>query len=319
MTDKKDLTQTPIASFDMDFSKHDQFGNFLTHFEEGIPSGIIDADDSVIPLEDSDGLTGIFMLSDTLLLGYDVIWKSYHPDFVAAGYQQSDSFPMALWDAKTGKKLTTLQGFHMGSPRGATLLDKRRLVTWARDFRVFIWDTKTGERIGALTSPILTDEDGYAVVSSRNGEHYSAKDWQDYIDGRGAPGFNVTIHLKPDPDGQQEQCGPFKGLEGEKTTIRPYRPDPQQPIDHRDLMRRIQDLEGAEAGYSTPFRLKDGRMGVGGTTHGAWEQVFIWDGLKDLSILVPKRLDTNCEIDGEIASNTIRINNYSETYIFEDI
>ncbi len=319
MPEKKDLTQTPAASFDMDFSKHDQFGNFLTHFDEGIPSGIIDADDRVTPLEDSSDLTGIFMLSDTLLLGYDVIWKSYHPDFVAAGYQQSDSFPMALWDAKTGKKRITLQGLHTGSPRGAKLLDETRLITWARDFRVFVWDLQTGERIDTLTSPILTDEDGYAVVSSRNGERYSAKDWQDYLEGRGAPGFNVTIYLKPNPDGQHEQCGPFKGPEGQNTTIRRYTSAPAQQIDHRDLMRRIQDLEGVEAGYSTPFRLKDGRMGVGGTTHGAWEQIFIWDGLKDLNILIPKSLGTNCEINGEIAPNTIRIDNYSETYIFEDI
>ena len=307
----------------MDFSKHDQFGNFLYGFGDDVPAGLIVGsgyDESVLPLEDSGHLTNIFMLSETLLLGYDVIWKSYHPEFVATGWRQSaNPFPMSLWDAKTGKKLTTLRGLHMGAPRGAKLLDDTRLITWARDFRVCVWDIETGERSAEFTTPILTGEHGYAIVTSRNGETYSAEDWLNYIEGQSAPGFNVTIYLKPDPDGPQVRCGPFKGLIGKDTAIYRYEQDQQQPIDSRGLMRRMQDLEAVEASYSTQFRLRDGRFGVGGATHGAWEQIFIWDGLRDLSILVPNRLDTNCKINGEIAPNTIRIDDDTTIYTFEGI
>ena len=40
----------------MDFSKHDQFGNFLYGFGDDVPAGLIVGsgyDESVLPLEDS--------------------------------------------------------------------------------------------------------------------------------------------------------------------------------------------------------------------------------------------------------------------------
>lgn len=321
MSEKSEKKQIRNAPEYIDFSRHDQVGNFLSHFEYGVPAGLVQPDNTVLSLEESGDISGIFMLDDRLLLGYDIIWKSYHPGFVAAGYKQSASpFPMAIWDAKSGEKLLTLKGFHTGSPRGAKKLDEKRLVTWARDFRVFLWDMETGEQLAAYTSPVHLDEKDHAIVSSRNGEDYSAGDWIAYMEGRGAPGFNVTHYMQPVPEGPQEQSGPFKGLEGNTgLTLQPYEQDREQPIDHRDLMRHVQDLEGAEAGYSTPFRLKDGRFGIGGTTYGAWEQVFVWDGAKDLVILFPKRLYLDCEIVGEIAPNTVRIDEGSEIYVFKDI
>ncbi|MCB1682373.1 MAG: hypothetical protein KDI65_10630 [Alphaproteobacteria bacterium] len=304
----------------MNFSDHDQRGDLLVHDDDNIPAGLVVSGDSIIPLEDSGRITNGIVLNDKLILGYDIVWKCYRPEFVAAGYRLTlPPYPMALWDAGTGKKLTTLQGLHTGSIRGAKLLDDKHMITWARDFRVFVWNTETGERTEKFTTPVLTDQDGYAIVSSRNGEDYSPEDWQDYIEGRGAPGFNVTIYLKPDPHGEQYGLGPFNGLTGDDRSIRGYAPDQHEPIDHTDLLRRVQDLEGAEAGYSTPFRLNDGRLGIGGATYGAWEQVFIWDGLKDLTILIPCSMDINCRIDGEIAPNTIRIDNETETYTFENI
>ena len=304
----------------MEFLNHEQYGNLLLHYDDNVSAGIVISEEQAVPLEDSGHINCVFMFGGGFVLGCDLIWKCYHPKFVAAGYRRArESFPMALWDAQTGRKLTTLQGLHTGSLRGVKRLDDKRLITWARDFRVFVWDIRTGECLGEYTTPVLIDQEGYAIVSSRNGEDYSAEDWLDYIGGCGKPGFNVTIYLKSDPDGQQDQLGPFKGVEGRETMIRRYEPDDRQLLEHRNILHRIQDLEGAEAGYSTPFRLKDGRIGIGGTTYGAWEQVFVWDGLRDLSILVPGRLNVDCQIDGEIAPNTIRINNHTETYTFEDI
>ena len=306
----------------MNFLSHEQYGNLLLHDDDDVPAGIILSEGQIVSLEDSGHVNRAIMFGGAFVLGYDVIWKSYHPKFVAAGYGHRHAkvpFPMAIWDAQTGRKLATLQGLHTGSLRGVKLLDDKRLITWARDFRVFVWDINTGECLGKYTTPVFVDQGGYAIVSSRNGEDYSAEDWLDYIAGHAHPGFNVTIDLKPDPNGEHEQLGPFKGVEGKETTIRRYELDELQPLDHRNLLRQIRDLEDAEAGYSTPFRLRDGRIGIGGTTYGAWEQVFVWDGLKDLSILVPRDLDVNCHIDGEIAPNTIRINNDEETYTFEDI
>ncbi|MCG8490836.1 MAG: hypothetical protein MI743_04415 [Sneathiellales bacterium] len=292
----------------------------MSHFEYGVPAGLVQPDNNVLSLEESGDISGMFMLDDRLLLGYDIIWKSYHPEFVAAGYKRSSSsFPMAIWDAKTGEKLLTLKGFHTGSPRGAKKLDENRLITWARDFRVFLWDMETGEPLAAFTSPVHLDEKGYAIVSSRNGEDYSADDWVAYMEGRGAPGFNVTHYMQPVPAGEQLKYGPFEGHEGKGTTIRRYELDIAKHIDHRDLLLRLQDLEGAEAGYSTPFRMEDGRFGIGGATYGTWEQVFVWDGVKDLIILFPKRLYVDCEIVGEIAPNTVRIDEGSEIYVFKDI
>ncbi|WP_411816383.1 hypothetical protein [Hyphococcus sp. DH-69] len=303
----------------MDFSKHDQFGNFLYAFGDDVPAGIISGED-VLPLEDSGNLSGIFMLSDSLLLGYDIIWKSYHPDFVAAGWRQNaNPFPMALWNARTGKKRSTLHGLHMGSPRGAKLIDDRRLITWARDFQVFLWDIETGERLAEFTTPVLTDEHGYSAVTSRNGESFTADDWLNYIEGQSVSGFNVTIYLKTDPDAPQNRCGPYNGLSGKDVVPRRYQPNQGKSLDNSDLMRRMRDLEEVEASYATQFRLSDGRFGVGGATHGAWEQVFVWDGLKDLSILIPNRLDTNCKIDGEVDPNTIRIVDDADIYLFKDI
>jgi len=321
MSEKNEKNQIGNAPEDIDFSRHDQVGNFLSHFEYGVPAGLVQPDNNVLPLEESGAISGIFMLDDRLMLGYDAIWKSYHPGYVAAGYQQASSpYPMAIWDTKTGEKFLTLKGLHTGTPRGAKKLDDKRLVTWARDFRVFLWDLETGERLGAFTTPVHLDEKGHAIVSSRNGEDYSPEDWIAYMEGRGASGFNVTHYMQPVPEGPQEQCGPFKGLEGKaELTLQPYEQDREQPIDHRDLMLHMQDLEGAEAGYSTAFRLQDGRIGVGGATFGAWEQVFIWDGGKDLIILLPKTLYMGTEIIGEIAPNTVRVDNETEIYMFKDI
>ena len=67
----------------MDFSSHEQHGNLLVHDDDGIPAGFKISDEQIISFEDRGYINNLIMLGDAFVLGYDIIWKCYHTEFVA--------------------------------------------------------------------------------------------------------------------------------------------------------------------------------------------------------------------------------------------
>ena len=301
------------------YSEHERRGKFLISHETDTPMAVAVEVGHAIELKGSEFTFDLIAIDGNLVLGYDLIWQCYERNFLAVYYQEYErNFPMALWDAQTGRFLTALKGLHTGSLRGAKRLDEHRLITWARDFRVFVWSIETGDLLATYSTPILVDDDCFAIVSSRNGENFSAAQWLGYFQGQSHPGFNVTIVLKPDTDNRQIQLGPFSGGVGDGRDIQGYHPN-ETPINHTNLINRLCDLEHVEAGYSTVLQLPDGRFCIGSTTYGAWEQAFVWDGVRNLTILFPGRMNVCTELRVATDTNTVYIDTEPDTYRFENV
>ena len=299
----------------MDFSDHGRRGRFLVSFDDERAAGFLAEDGQVITLESSGEVHDFFTLGKGLALGDALIWKSYVPEFVAAGWRMGKTpFPMALWDLHSGKKLTDLQGVHAGSLRGALRVDEKTLITWGRDFRVFLFDIESGEQIETFTTPVTINADGHAIVSSGNGEHYSIQNWTDYIAGKGAPGFNIAIRQMPKPNGDQTALAPISGPRGDGADIHKYRWNGE---DKTALLRLFRELEGVEAGYSTSFLMGDGRVVIGATSYGAWESAFIWDGARDLTILIPGAMDANARL--AVHGDNVIVSSGAGDYVFSGL
>jgi WD40 repeat protein len=95
---------------------------------------------------------------------------------------------VAVWDASTGARLTTLQG-HGGTPTSAAFSpDGARLLTGAADGRVRVWDALSGELLLQLEDAGLDRIEPAAVRFSVSGSG---------LDPSSRPGPGALIMTKP--------------------------------------------------------------------------------------------------------------------------
>lgn len=271
----------------------------------------------IIELQDSTDIKRFYVLKNSLILGHEWVWFCYHPAFIQRGVRPGErKGPIVLWDAQTGKQLRTLKGFHYTDElRGAQLLSDNRLITWARDFLIYIWDVNSGELSEKLPQPALLNEEQILIVSSRSFASLTDQQRKSYVNNCDRLSFNVKLMIKAGSESQCEILGPYSRPVPEGMSFKNFLILKHDPY----AFSFNQELEYAEKGYSTHLRMDDGRFVFGGTTYGATGYVYIWDGGLNLTILYCGQHSCNFEIDGEIKPGVIQVRDYDRIMIFEDV
>lgn len=294
------------------FENHDRHGPFLIQRDMHVepPSSnaaFVRPDGFAIELQDSCDAWYFFQISDNLAIGAELSWRGYDPTFIASGYpKQKHPGPIAIWDTHTGQRIRTLNGFHYGELRGAQLTSDGQLITWARDFLVHIWDIDTGQNIGTVPLPATLDQQNIPIVSSRIFTDWTDDQRRQYIEEKNSLSFCITLMVQGKASPRTEKYGPYKiprptAIGYEKYTF------PHDQTVHR-IPSPFRELEDIEAGYSSSFVLNDGRLVIGGTTYGAKDHVYVWDGGLNLTILLSSLCyDCNFEIDGEIRPGVVQL------------
>lgn len=289
----------------MDTSNHHIEGRFFLPWgHDGLPAAYVDDQDCIVELQNSEDVWRLFDLGNGYALGYDISWKCYLPEFVAAGWKKSPyPYQMSVWDLRTGERTLSLKGLHFGEVKGAELIDSHRLLTWGRDYQARLWDYHTGKSIDVFPLPLASDEKGSALISCDRFGLLSQAQRASFVSEKNLTSPNVQIYAMVGPGQSQLDYGRFAGSQLETESIS------QQHAQHaeRSPVQWIEDMQGAEAGYSTVHSMQDGRMILGGCTYGACGYVYIWDGLFDLTILLPGRASVNFEIAGEVETNRIEM------------
>ncbi|NNE56308.1 MAG: hypothetical protein HKN32_09825 [Flavobacteriales bacterium] len=300
------------------FDYHDENGPFLIpddfRNEPMKNCGYRHARDQIVELRESQDVLYFFPLSDELALGEEVPWKMYDSDLFQPNWTQpTREGPLALWNLHTGDRLTTLQGYHLGQLRGARLLNDSRLVTWARDFLLRVWDLNTGTQQDVIPLPAAVDETGTPIVTSRTCSEWSDKELKSYLalDSQ-YPSFAVTLMIKAKQSARIESFD----LTTKTATGVTYRSVDRDQGIHR-IPTPFRELEDAEAGYSDSVVLVDGRLLIGGITHGALEHTYVWDGGLALIILYTSlNYFDNFKIDGELEPGVVQLSDATQSVTF---
>ena len=127
---------------------------------------------------------------------------------------------------------------------------------------------------------------------------------QRYVDTRHLPAPDIEIDWITVPGAPQRSFRYVVENRSEQNIVKPWEPSLTEHGAHRIL-----DVADAEAGYSTWDLLADGRLLGGGTTYGTSGLFYVWDGMYRLRLLIVGRSDCNMHLKGEIAPNTILLEN----------
>ncbi|XOV82128.1 MAG: hypothetical protein ACFHXK_14840 [bacterium] len=254
-----------------------------------------------IELSESAGVSQVFELTGELALGVDQHWRSYHPDFVAAGSRLGRaSGAMGIWNIENGSLERSLVGFHYGEVLGAEFDGHSRILTWGRDYVLRVWNFATGACIQTSPLPLWSDEDDVSYLSASGFRDLTASDRWRYADEEHLPALNVEHIWKPtDCIGQSSFIVSARAAEKQKA---PRRWSVSEG--GHGWIFGIRDIRDVEAGYSSAMRLADGRLCAGGTTYGTSGYFYVWDGLFELQILHIPPSD-NMTLVGEVAPNEI--------------
>lgn len=295
----------------MDISNHHCEGRFFLPWGlDNQSAAYLDNQDRIVELQNSEEVWRLFDLGNGSALGYDISWKCYLPEFVAAGWRKSAyPYQMSVWDLRTGKQTLSLDGTHFGEVKGAELINSHHLLTWGRDYQARLWDYRNGRLLDVFPLPLASDENSFALISCDHFGLLSNTQRASFAYERNRPSPNVQIYAMVAPGQPQLDYGRFPGnYLGDKSIL-------QQHVQNSDLspVNWIVDMQGAEAGYSTVSSMRDGRMVIGGSTYGADGYVYVWDGLCDLTILLPGRASINFEIAGEVEANRIEMRELGES------
>lgn len=297
------LVSDPLAFF-----HHDRHGRFLIpdFFNEQPMKncGYLNTEEDIVELEDSQGVDAFFPLTTNVALGEKRFWKSHDPAFLKTEMEQPiHRGPLALWDLVSGRRLLTLDGYHLGTLHGAQLLRDGRLLTWARDFLICIWNADTGDLVETTPMPIVLDSNNTPIVSSRMYSKWLNAEREKFVTDRNGSAFSITLIVKTAQAERIEHYAPPG-----------YRPYPvvrqvfarDQP--HHRSAPNFMELENAEAGYSDSVVLADGRLFVGGISYGAKDHFYLWDGGRELTILLTDINDRgSLRIDGEVSPGVVQV------------
>lgn len=264
-----------------------------------------------IVLKDSGHLSDLINLNDGWALGYDRTWQSYQPDFQRAGWLKKQSgTQMGLWNLQTGERQWSFSSGHFGDVVGAERFNNEQLLTWGRDYLARIWNIRTGKLDQVLPLPLQRSEQGSAIISSHAFSHLSNGERTAYISQQHLPAPDVQIYAMASPGHAQRNYGLYPG----NHTNFDGAPALHPPFSELLAPNWIEDMQNAEAGYSTTRIMKDGRRITGGTTYGASGIVYVWDGLFDLTLLLPGKARECFEIIGEVAPDTLEMGEWVEHY-----
>lgn len=264
-----------------------------------------------VVLVESEDMSRFVDLGNGTALGYDRIWQRYFPEFQQAGWRSNTSrAQMAIWALDTGRPILSLGGMHLGDLQGAEMLSETLLLTWGRDYLARIWNTQTGELVDVVTLPLGQSEHNSAIVSCRYFTDLSKNDRAQFIRQPHKLSPNVQIFTMVAPDTAQLDYGFFPGVQtGVNASARLH-----PPFEELSAPNWIGDMQNAEGSYSTTHILRDGRRVTGGTTYGASGIVYDWDGLFDLTLLLPSQARECFTIFPEVQPNVIEMGEWVEHY-----
>ncbi len=269
---------------------------------------------SLVELQSSHDIWDFIRLDATTALGWDISWKCYDPAF-AMHRTPDHTSPLRVWDLQTGRLNVTLDGFHHGEVRGAQLVNNRELITWARDFLIRRWNLETGRLLETIPLPTELDDSGIPIVNSRLFGQWSPRRREQYVSTRAEVSFRVTLMTQSDSEDVVTVSGPFENTSSSNQPInrltvpegRLTRPRPKQ----------FQELENIEAGYSDAFGMQNGGLLIGGTSYGANDHVYVWDGGLNLVILISSlSFCGDFEIDGEVSPGVVGVRSFTSTMRF---
>ena len=302
-----------LADLQFDHTKHREDGKFLQDWDGEkpawfVPEFVPEAGEPIL-LEGSAEMSVFFELEDDIIIGADNGWKCYRDEFRDAGWRRPlTPQPIAIWDARTGSRTRFLQGHHFGEVKGAELLDDGRLITWGRDYLIRVWDRVSGACTDVLPLPLWPDpEKRQALLSCQAFAEIKRSEKQRYVDTRHLPAPDVKIDWIVKPGEFQHSYSCVVETRAEQNMVKPWTPNADEPGPHR-----IQDLDGAEAGYSTWFIMTDGRLLGGGTTYGTSGIFYVWDGFFGLQSLISGNRGSDLHLLGEVEPNVIGIENIAD-------
>ncbi|MEE4281785.1 MAG: hypothetical protein V2I41_07570 [Pseudomonadales bacterium] len=286
-------------------------GPFSFSFESDEPAAYIRPHGQAVVLEGSEDLSGLIDLSNGFALGYDRIWQCYLPEFQRAGWQSRPSgTQMGIWDLNTGRHINFLQGMHLVDVQGAQMIDKEHLLTWGRDYLARTWNFESGDLIEVFALPLGRSEGNGALISCQEFANLSAPERIQFVQQRYLPSPDVQIYAMVTPGSAQLDYGLFPGVQPAAHTGIPLHP----PFAELSAPSWVNDMQGAEAGYSTTHILRDGRRLIGGTTYGASGVVYVWDGLFDLTLLLPGKTRECFNILGEVQPGVLEMGEWVAHY-----
>ncbi|MFK8000562.1 MAG: hypothetical protein AB8H86_13260 [Polyangiales bacterium] len=263
-------------------------------------------------LMQSSNIHSMFRLNEGSALGCD--------GGCVHGSESAQARRMAIWDLRTGERLKEIQGFHLGPVLGASVLDDGRLLTWGRDYLVRSWDLNTGAPLDAQPLPLVPphDERGLTRLSASSFGELSPSEQHRYVDERHLAAPDIELYSMWEPGDPQIKRGAYKGNHLETHRFNPFDWSRlSKPRDQAEMVNLVEDMRGAEAGYSSVHRMRDERALLGGTTYGTSGIVYVWDGCFDLTLLFLGRASINFTIEGEHSPGHLRMSEYGHCYEFD--
>jgi hypothetical protein len=288
------------------WEKHHERGNFLISWDGAKPAWFAGENAEPIMLKESAGASRFFELGDGTLLGSVNSWRCYQEEFQKAGWRRPlIPGPMSIWNGSTGERILALQGHHFGEVKGAEILEDGRLITWGRDYLLRVWDQESGACKDVIPLPLWPDpHNKKATLSCNMFTQMKPSEKKRYVDTRHLPAPDIEIDWITVPGAPQRSFRYVVENRSEQNIVKPWEPSLTEHGAHRIL-----DVADAEAGYSTWDLLADGRLLGGGTTYGTSGLFYVWDGMYRLRLLIVGRSDCNMHLKGEIAPNTILLEN----------
>lgn len=272
----------------------------------------------VTTLKQSSNIHSLFRLNEGSALGCDGGWRN---DLrVGHGSESAQARRMAIWDLRTGERLHEIQGSHLGPVLGASILDDERIMTWGRDYLVRTWNRRTGAAFDVQPLPLVLprDERDPVRLSASSFGELSPSEQHRYVDARHLAAPDIELYSMWEPGDSQMKRGAYTGNRQETHRLKPFDWSRYtRPRELTEMVNLVEDMKGAEAGYSSVHRMQDERALLGGTTYGASGIVYVWDGCFDLTLLLLGRASINFTIVGEHSAGHVRMSEYGHCYEFD--
>lgn len=255
-----------------------------------------------IDLECSPGYQYFFFLDHQLALGCSYGWRSFVDSEAYAHYSPGpEPSQMAVWNYRSGKRVSILEGLHFGVIEGACLDNAGGLLTWGEDYCLKKWDLRSGKELQTRPLPLFTDEKNRARISRKSFSPWPLEDKVSYLTRFDSPAPNVTIVWKLTP-GSPPTVTSIEGQTENPGALKPWIPSTDIRNSH---LQNLSEQGGVEAGYSTAFLLDDGRLVSAGTTYGANGLIYVWDGSFELTLLFAGYSYGNFNLDKGTSPNSL--------------
>lgn len=290
------------------WEKHHEQGNFRISWDGSKPAWFAGQELCPVMLEASAGVTRFFELGDGTILGSSIAWQCYREEFLKIGWRRPlTPGPMSIWDGKSGRRLRAFDGHHFDEVKGAEWLEDGRLITWGRDYLIRVWDHRSGDCKDVIPLPIWPDPaKRMAILSCDMFAKMKPSEKQRYVQTRHLPAPDVQIDWIAKPGAPQHSVSYLVERRREQNIVKPWIPGPSEHVGDR-----IWDITGAEAGYSTWFRMSNGKFLGGGTTYGTTGTFYVWDGMYSLRLLIVGRSGVDTHLVGETEPGVVLIENVS--------